>query len=160
MTELSIATLDARETAPLAATPTLFLTDAGEPMEFYDAVVGWDVESQPSFEGMDYRMIRRSDGGNAGGLMRLTNEMQEHGARPVWLGYIGVDNVDATVAAIEGDGGQVMMPAWDIPDVGRIAMVADPQGAPFYVMKPSPPPGLAVAGFAQDFEALDAEALE
>ena len=108
---------------------------------FYDAVVGWDVESQPSMEGMDYRMIRRSDGGNAGGVLGLTREMEDGGARPVWLGYIAVDDVDATVAAVQRDGGQVMMPAWDVPNVGRIAMLTDPQGAPFYIMRPAPPPG-------------------
>jgi len=58
--------------------------------QFYDAVVGWDIESQPSGD-LDCRMIRRSDGGNAGGVMRLTDEMQHHGARPMWLGYVSVD---------------------------------------------------------------------
>ena len=107
---------------------------------FYDAVVGWNIEAQPSGE-MDYRMISRADGGNAGGVMRLTDEMREHGARPTWLGYIAVDDVDASVASIEKDGGKALMPAFDIPDVGRIALVADPQGVPFYVMRATPPAG-------------------
>ena len=46
-----------------------------------------------------------------------------------------------TVAAIEQAGGKTLMPPIDIPNVGRIAMVTDPQGAPFYVMKPIPPAG-------------------
>ncbi|WP_051531181.1 VOC family protein [Sphingomonas sp. URHD0057] len=107
---------------------------------FYDAVVGWTIEPQPSGE-MDYRMIGRSDGRMAGGVMRLTGEMVSHGARPIWLGYLNVDDVDATVASIEQAGGKVLLAAFDIPNVGRIAMVADPQGAPFYVMKPIPPAG-------------------
>ena len=105
---------------------------------FYDAVVGWTIEPQPSGE-MDYRMIGRADGGNAGGVMRLTDEMASHGARPIWLGYLNVGDVDASVASIEGAGGKVLLPAFDIPGIGRIAMVSDPQGAPFYVMKPIPP---------------------
>jgi hypothetical protein len=105
---------------------------------FYDAVVGWTIESQPSGQ-MDYRMIGRSDGGNAGGVMRLTDEMKSHGARPIWLGYINVDDVDRSVASIEQAGGKVLMAAFDIPGIGRIALVSDPQGAPFYVMKPIPP---------------------
>jgi hypothetical protein len=88
---------------------------------------------------MDYRMIGRSDGGNAGGVMRLTDEMKSHGARPIWLGYINVDDVDRSVASIEQAGGKVLMAAFDIPGIGRIALVSDPQGAPFYVMKPIPP---------------------
>src|SRR3954465_4252021 len=107
---------------------------------FYDAVVGWTIEPQPSGD-MDYRMIGRSDGRMAGGVMRLTEDMKSHGARPIWLGYINVDDVDATVASIEQAGGKVLLAAFDIPDIGRIAMAADPQGAPFYVMKPIPPEG-------------------
>lgn len=107
---------------------------------FYDAVVGWDIEPEPSGD-MDYRMIGRADGGLAGGIMRLTDEMESHGARPIWLGYINVDDVDSRVASIEKAGGKVLLPAFDIPDIGRIAMVADAQDAPFYVMKPIPPAG-------------------
>lgn len=118
----------------------LMTPDPDGSKRFYDAVVGWDIEPQPSGD-MDYRMIRRSDGGNAGGVLRLTSEMSQHGARPVWLGYIGVDDVDGTIAAMEQNGGQVMMPATDMDGIGRIAMIADPQGAPFYVMKPTPPVG-------------------
>jgi predicted enzyme related to lactoylglutathione lyase len=118
----------------------LLTPDPDAAKSFYDSVVGWDI-GPPSQDGMEYREIKRSDGGPAGGVMRLSAEMQGHGARPVWLGYIGVDDVDATVAAIEADGGKAMMPAFDIPNVGRIALLSDPQGAPFYVINPRPPAG-------------------
>lgn len=109
---------------------------------FYDAVVGWDIDARSAMPGgQDYRMIKRSDGGNAGGVLALTPEMTAHGARPIWLMYVGVDDVDKTVSAFEQRGGKLLMPATDIPNVGRIAMVADPQGAPLYVMKPTPPAG-------------------
>jgi predicted enzyme related to lactoylglutathione lyase len=107
---------------------------------FYDAVVGWDIsEAAPEFQG--YRMIGRSDGKFAGGVLPISAEMQQHGARPTWLGYIHVTDVDRSVGKIEQAGGKSLMPPTDIPNVGRIAMVADPQGAPFYVMKPIPPAG-------------------
>lgn len=118
----------------------LITPDPGEAKAFYDAVVGWDIGPKLPGE-MDYRMIGRSDGGNAGGVLRLSDDMSKHGAKPIWLGYVGVDDVDGTVAQVEARGGKVLMPASDIPDVGRIAMVTDPQGAPFYVMKPTPPTG-------------------
>src|SRR3546814_15441165 len=80
-------------------------------------------------------MIVRSDGGNAGGVLKLSDEMQQGGARPCWMGYLSVEDVDAKVAAIESEGGKALMPPMDLP-VGRIAMVTEPQGVPFYVMKP------------------------
>src|SRR5437016_611620 len=70
----------------------LMTPDPDAAKAFYDAVVGWDIEPRPSGE-MDYRMIRRSGGRGAGGVMRLTDDMKQHGARPTWLGYIFVDDV-------------------------------------------------------------------
>jgi uncharacterized protein len=64
--------------------------------------------------------------------------MRAGGARPVWLGYLHANDVDAKVEAIKADGGQLMMDPWDQPGVGRLAMVTDPQGAPFYLMSPTP----------------------
>ena len=105
--------------------------------KFYNAVVGWSFgERLPGDQ--DYRMIGRGDGGFGGGVLGLSDEMRQHGARPIWLGYVGVDDVDATVRRFEAEGGKALMPAFDIPQ-GRIAMVADPQGYPLYVMKPVPP---------------------
>jgi uncharacterized protein len=116
----------------------LMTTDPDAAASFYGPVVGWTVvaHSDPGAGGMDYRMIQRADGGNAGGVLKLTEDMTKGGARPCWLGYISVDDVDQAVAAIVADGGKVQMPATDLP-VGRIAMVTDPAGAPFYVMKPA-----------------------
>ncbi|WP_374526150.1 VOC family protein [Sphingopyxis sp.] len=121
----------------------LMTPDPAGAARFYGAVVGWTIpaEGEPTAGGVDYRMIGRSDGGNAGGVLALNADMIAGGARPFWIGYIHTPDVDAAVAAIEGDGGGVQMPAMDIP-VGRIAMVTDPQGAPFYVMTPAPPPGM------------------
>jgi predicted enzyme related to lactoylglutathione lyase len=116
----------------------LMTPDSDGATKFYGSVVpGWSI-GQPIGGDQDYRMISRSDGGMAGGVLKLTDEMRIEGGRPLWMGYVGVDDVDATVAAIESRGGKTLMPAFDIPQ-GRIAMVADPQGNPFYVMKPIPP---------------------
>jgi len=115
----------------------LMTTDPDGAAMFYGSVVGWNIgESIPGDQ--DYRMIGRSDGGFAGGVLGLTEDKLQHGARPIWLGYFGVDDVDAAVAKVESEGGKALMPVFDIPQ-GRIAMVADPQGIPFYVMKPTPP---------------------
>lgn len=115
----------------------LMTNDAEGAKAFYDAVVGWNIgEGAEEYNG--YRMINRSDGKFAGGVLPLTAEMQQHGAHPTWLGYIHIPDVDATAREIEQAGGKTLM-THDIPNVGRIAMVTDPQGAPFYIMKPIPP---------------------
>jgi len=116
----------------------LMTTDAAGAKDFYDAVVGWNIAAESEFPN-GYRMIGRSDGKFAGGVLPLNDEMQQHGAKPTWLGYIYVEDVDAAVASIEQVGGQALMPAFDIPEVGRVAMISDPQGAAFYIMKPIPP---------------------
>ena len=117
----------------------LMTTDAAAAGKFYSAVVkGWTFGERLPTD-VEYRMIQRSDGGNAGGVLTLTDDMQAGGARPVWLGYLHVKDVDARVAAIKNAGGQTMMEPWDQPGVGRLAMVTDPQGAPFYLMDPIPP---------------------
>ncbi|MEO6580215.1 MAG: VOC family protein [Sphingomicrobium sp.] len=110
---------------------------------FYDAVVGWEVDSSSSVPGgaVDYRMIKRSDGGNAGGILKLDQAMQDHGARPLWVGYVYVEDIDAKAAAIQADGGKILMPPHDAPGIGRFAMVTDPVGVPIYIMKPTPPEG-------------------
>jgi len=115
-------------------------TDPAGATAFYGAVVpGWTI-GQPIGGEQDYRIIGRSDGGSAGGVLALADDMLQHGARPIWMGYIGVDDVDGTANQIEAKGGKLLMPAFDIPQ-GRIAMVTDPQGNPFYIMKPIPPAG-------------------
>ena len=119
----------------------LLTTDSNAAAKFYSAVVGWKIagRADPMEDGRDYRTIGRSDGGSAGGLFQLTADMLKHGAKPTWLGYLHVNDVDAAVAAIEADGGKKLM-KMDLP-VGQIAMVTDPMGTPFYVMSPIPPPG-------------------
>lgn len=112
----------------------LMTRDPAAARAFYEDVVGWSIDAAAPPGPVDYRMIAASDG-KVGGMITLTDAMCDQGARPCWLGYIGVDDVDAALAAVAADGGAVLMPASDIPGVGRIAMVADPQGIPFYVMR-------------------------
>lgn len=111
----------------------LLATDPDAAARFYEATLGWRVGA-PMSEAMDYRLIDTGDG-EVGGLMRMTGEMQAAGARPGWFFYIGVDDVDATVAKVQELGGAVLLPPLTMDGIGRFAFVADPQGIPFYVMR-------------------------
>ena len=114
----------------------LLTKDPQAARRFYATVVGWSIDEAPApGSTMDYRMIGMPDG-LVGGVFTLTDAMCQQGARPCWMMYLGVDDVDACCAAFQAAGGAVGLPAFDIPNVGRIAMVTDPQGAALYVMKP------------------------
>ena len=125
----------------------LMTTDVDAAARFYGAVVGWKIaDGAASGAGgrNDYRMIACSDGGMAGGVLPLTKDMLSHGASPTWLGYLHVSDVDAATRAIVADGGAVHLPKLSLP-VGDLAMVSDPMGTAFYVMRPVPPPNAPVA---------------
>ena len=111
----------------------LLTADPDAAAAFYGDVLGWTAASanQP---GIDYRLF--SAGGTpVAGHMKLPDGAEEEGMRPGWLGYIAVDDVDAAAADIVAAGGRLYMPAMDLPGVGRMALLADPQGVPFYVMR-------------------------
>lgn len=112
----------------------LMTTDMDGARAFYEPVVGWSMGADSGQPGMDYRMISDADG-MAGGMMGINADMQAQGARPMWIGYIGVQDVDAMAERIKQAGGHIFVPPRDIPGIGRFAMAADPQGAPFYIMR-------------------------
>lgn len=119
----------------------LMTTDAAAAKAFYDRVIGWTIatEAMDLPTGGTYRMIGRSDGGNAGGVLGMSQDMLDRGGKPGWFGYVHTPDVDTTAEAFVDAGGSIHMPAADMPGVGRIAMVADPWGAVIYLMKPTPP---------------------
>lgn len=105
--------------------------DADAAARFYGDVVGFSP-SDSGMPGIDYRLFAAPDGEQVAGLMKRPNGM---GDGPVWLTYIGVDDVDAVAARITERGGAIHMPPMSMPGVGRMAMATDPQGHAFYVMK-------------------------
>jgi predicted enzyme related to lactoylglutathione lyase len=105
--------------------------DADVAQRFYAAVLGWSVASPPD-GGMDYRILSAPDGDGVGGLMPTPPGSL---LPPGWLIYVGVEDVDATFTQAKAAGARVLMPATDLPGVGRLALLADPDGAPFYVMR-------------------------
>lgn len=107
-------------------------TDADAAEQFYSSVVGWTVTRSQG--PIDYRMLMMGERGT-GGIMQLDQAMLDAGARPGWFMYVGVDDVDASAERIKALGGHIFVPPSDIPNVGRFAFGADPQGVPFYVMR-------------------------
>ncbi|WP_341988629.1 VOC family protein [Azorhizobium sp. AG788] len=111
----------------------LMTSDLAGAQTFYGAVAQWTMRDSGA-QGMTY-ILASAGSTPVAGLMTLPEHLVAKSVAPHWLGYVGVDDVDATVAEVLRLGGSVHAPADDIPDVGRYAVVADPQGATFGVMK-------------------------
>ncbi|MFD9337771.1 VOC family protein [Streptomyces sp. NPDC060028] len=110
---------------------------------FYAGLFGWRSEEMEA-PGMTYRVLSTADGGDPQHTSFGGVAPQGEGAGggsttvPRWVPYFHSADVDAHVGVIQGAGGAVLMPAADVPDVGRIAWVADPAGAVFALLKPDP----------------------
>lgn len=119
----------------------LATTDVDAAVRFYGDVVGWGTER---FGGPEsgYRIWKAGD-------MGIGGVMQQEGA-PRWLAYVYVDDVDARARQAVALGGKNPMAPRDLPTVGRIAVVADPQGAAIAMIKPDgpdrPPPATVPPG--------------
>lgn len=113
-------------------------TDMDAAKDFYTDIVGWDTEA---WTGGDdpYVMFKRGEV-PVGGLMRIPPAAQDSGAVQHWLGYISTPDVDKTVLSAIDQGATVMVPATDLPEVGRFAVLADPHGAIFAPYAPTPVP--------------------
>jgi predicted enzyme related to lactoylglutathione lyase len=116
----------------------LMTTDAKAAGAFYTAVVGWTA-ADSGMPGMSYTIFSLGEAMIAG-LMALPEEVRRQGAPPAWSGYIAVDDVDAAAEKATRLGGTVHMPPTDIAEIGRFAVLADPQGAVFMPFRPLPPP--------------------
>lgn len=108
----------------------LATTDVEGARKFYTALLGWTTEEAP-MEGMVYTLAKA-------GEERVAGIMPTHcpggEIKPQWGVYITVDDVDATARSAEELGGKVLMPPTDIPNVGRFAVLSDPEGIAFSVI--------------------------
>jgi predicted enzyme related to lactoylglutathione lyase len=108
----------------------LLTNDTEAARRFYTELFGWTAEDS-DMGSMIYTQFNNDDRA-AGGMMKIAPEWGE--VPPNWMVYFAVDDCDATVDNIQGLGGRVMAPPTDIPQVGRFAAVADPQGANFSII--------------------------
>jgi predicted enzyme related to lactoylglutathione lyase len=109
----------------------LATTDPAAAEPFYRDVVGWTAQPWgDAGANMDYTLWM-ANGVPLGGMMRLPAEAAAMGAPPSWLGYVEVDDADATVARAKELGATVLMGPHSADGVGRFAIMRDPQGAVF-----------------------------
>jgi hypothetical protein len=113
----------------------LMTPDLDQARDFYTHVVGWTAEDS-GVPGMDYTVFKAGDI-MVGGMMATPPAMMENAADRPWMGHVYVDSVDIAAGRAESLGGRIYLPAADIPEVGRFAVLGDVSGAAFIVFKPS-----------------------
>lgn len=109
--------------------------DTAGAKEFYSAVFGWTYEDM-EVENVGTYTALQVDGNSVGGMLDITGRVPDE-VPANWLTYFAVDDTDATVAKLKELGGSVNMEPIDIV-AGRFAVLSDPFGAVFAVIKPSP----------------------
>ena len=102
--------------------------------DFYAKVAGW--KSEPfGGPGSAYDMFL-TESGPVGGVTELGEKLEQMGVPPHWMGYVKVADVDKAAVQAKELGGSIMKEAFDIPQVGRIAILLDPQGAAIGIFAP------------------------
>lgn len=105
---------------------------------FYEKLFGWRMENFEPSPGMTYRVLSTAEGdqqeASFGGIAPTMSPEQPS----AWTPYFATEDVDTRVASATAAGGSVLMPASDVENVGRIAWLADPNGAPFALIKGEP----------------------
>ena len=113
----------------------LVSTNVDIAQRFYTQLFGWTAEAQTQ-PNMIYTVFKQGDA-PVGGMMAQPPDMK--GAPSMWAVYFAVTDADETFAKATRLGAKVLMPATDIPDVGRLGWLQDPQGAVFAILKTTMP---------------------
>ncbi len=112
----------------------LATTDVDGAKAFYSQVIGWDFDAMANMEGGTYWILKSGEE-MAGGLMAMPAAAPD-GTPPYWMSYVAVDDVDAAVGKVSDLGGAVLVEPFDIPNIGRMGVIQDPQGAVISLMTP------------------------
>jgi predicted enzyme related to lactoylglutathione lyase len=127
----------------------LMTTDTDAAAAFYSKVVPWKTQDS----GMPSYTLWMAGKTQVGGLTGLPPDGADSGTPPHWIVYVATPDVDATVAEAQRLGGKVLKGVTDIPNMGRYAVLTDPQGATFAVYSPpaAPPDGAGATGGPGEF---------
>jgi uncharacterized protein len=118
--------MDAYKTHGAFSWSELMTTDPKAAVAFYGQLFGWKSEDMDMGTGAYH--VQKLGTESVGGIMGMPPDVPA-GMPPVWGCYVTVTNVDETVAQVQTLGGKLVMPAMHVPGVGRMAVIADPQGA-------------------------------
>jgi len=109
-------------------------------LRFYTGLFGWDA-GEPEAGG--YTMFSLAGRPVAAAAPQMQSQL-EQGVAPAWTTYVTVDDVDEVAGRVEGLGGTLLSPPFDVLDAGRMAVVTDPSGAPLALWQARGHPGAGV----------------
>jgi uncharacterized protein len=109
----------------------LLTEDVEGSKKFYTELLGWTLQEFPMGESGSYWVVKTGEE-EEGGIMKIPSDAED--VPPHWGVYITVDNVDVTTKKAGQLGAKVLVPPTDIPEVGRFAVLQDPQGAAFAII--------------------------
>lgn len=115
-----------RDTSGTLCWNELHARDVDAAKKFYPALFGWGLKESPEYN--EFQVGDRSIGG-------MMQSQAPEGVPSFWLPYFAVDDCDATFEKSNSLGGSAIMPPMTYPNVGRFAILNDPQGATFAVIK-------------------------
>lgn len=113
----------------------LLTPDPDKAKEFFGRTIGWTFEDMPMPEGGTY-YLAMVDGEPVAGVMKMPSAIPA-GTPPHWLSYLEVDDLEVRLAKVKAAGGNVLREPFEVSEVGRIAIVADPTGAVLGLIKPA-----------------------
>jgi predicted enzyme related to lactoylglutathione lyase len=105
----------------------LLARDVERAKRFYSQTIGWTFEPMPMGDGATYWVAKMGDK-PVGGIFPIDRPGFE-GVPESWMSYLAVDDVDARVKTATAAGAELMRPIFDVPGVGRIAILTEPGGA-------------------------------
>jgi uncharacterized protein len=123
----------------------LATTDQAAAKNFYTSLFGWSSNEFPMSPGEVYTTFQLN-GKDAAAAYTIRREQQSQGVPPHWMVYIAVDNADTVGSRAAELGGKLLTPAFDVMDLGRMAVIADPAGAVFSVWQPKKNKGVGITG--------------
>jgi predicted enzyme related to lactoylglutathione lyase len=101
--------------------------DVEQAKTFYNKTIGWTYQPHPMADGTTY-WLAIQDGKPVAGIFP-TNRPEFTGVPDGWMSYLAVDDIDARAKKAEAAGAKLMRPIFDVPNVGRIAILTEPGGA-------------------------------
>ena len=110
--------------------------DALAAKKFYGETIGWTFDTMPMDNGAPYYICMHGDT-PVGGIFTMVGSDFD-GVPEHWFAYLAVDDVDKRTNKAKAAGATIIRPPFDIPTVGRIAIIKDPQGAVMGWMTPTP----------------------